>query len=189
MDYVPAALLTRNAAIGGVILSAVIGLAGIKVTKILNAPVRDIWQSLGGNWLGRWLFARLISFYSPYTGTVSPSVPEMSDNHAVAVMRECRSVRNPFKSVHAAALVNLAEFASGCAVLYSLPKKTRAIVTDIHATYVAKARGTLTATAKPDVDLTKVETSGPVKVVVTVRNSEKQIVCVVTVSWTVSIKN
>jgi uncharacterized protein (TIGR00369 family) len=189
MDYLPDALQTRNAAIAGLALSALTAVAVSKVLKIVNSPVRDIWQSLGGSWLGRALFARLISFYSPYTGTVSPSVPEMGDNHAVAVMKECRSVRNPFRSVHAAALVNLAEFASGCAVLYSLPKKTRAIVTDIHATYIAKARGTLTATAKPDVDLTKVNSSGPVKVVVTVQNSDKQTVCIVTVSWTVSVKN
>ena len=63
-------------------------------------------------------------------------------------MRDSYWVRNPFKSIHAAALINLGEACTGLAMLSWIESKNnsyKGIVTKIEATYFKKARGTIRA--------------------------------------------
>lgn len=60
--------------------------------------------------LGNFLADFVIGFYSPYTGTISPHFIELTYKKSVISITERRKIRNPFSSIHAAALINLGEF-------------------------------------------------------------------------------
>lgn len=105
-----------------------------------------MWHRLGGSAWGRWWFAQLIRFAVPYTGSLGARVTSLEPGRATATLRERRAVRQHLGAVHAIALANLAELASGLAMLSALEPGTRGIVTSLTMSYHKKARGLLTAT-------------------------------------------
>ncbi len=109
------------------------------------AILRQTWDQLSRVPGGRKTFSKLVGNMAPYTGTINPEVIELREGYAKVRMRDRRKIRNHLRSVHAIALMNLAEASSGLAFSYSLPAKSRAILTGLSIEYVKKARGTLTA--------------------------------------------
>jgi acyl-coenzyme A thioesterase PaaI-like protein len=110
-----------------------------------SARLRDAWRRLSGIPGGRRLFDRLLSWMVPYSGSVRPRVLELEPGRAVVSIRERRRLRNHLHSVHAIALANLAELASGLAMTLALPARIRGIPVRIRIDYVKKARGTIIA--------------------------------------------
>ena len=111
------------------------------------------WKILSKLPGGRWMFARLLGFFVPYTGTIGANVLSLRPGHAKTALNDRRSVRNHLGSVHALALGNLGEMTLGLAMIALQPKNGRFIPIRLEMDYVKKARGVLTC----EVDLPYVD--------------------------------
>ncbi|MEM1416702.1 MAG: DUF4442 domain-containing protein [Myxococcota bacterium] len=107
--------------------------------------VRLIWDRLHCLPGGKRAFSAFVGRTAPYTGSIHPRVEAVGMGHARCSMKDRPSLRNPFRSVHAIALANLAELTGNLAVAYSLPDDARFIVAGLSMEYFKKARGTITA--------------------------------------------
>lgn len=105
--------------------------------------VRELWDLLSPVPGGRFLFSRAIGMAAPYTSTIGAVVEELRAGHAEVTLRDRHAVRNHLSSVHAVALVNLAELTGNVALAYSLPDDARFIVAGLSIDYLKKSRGTI----------------------------------------------
>lgn len=97
---------------------------------------------------GRWLFTQVVKRMIPYTGSVDPHVEVLEPGYARISIRQRRRLEQHLGSIHAIALMNVAEFASGAAMATALPPGYRGIVTKMSIEYFKKARGRITAESR-----------------------------------------
>ncbi|KAI8833898.1 hypothetical protein BC829DRAFT_77100 [Chytridium lagenaria] len=140
--------------------------------------------------VGNWIFNALVAFSSPYTGSVPLAFKSLTVGKCVGTMRERRAIRNPFMSVHAAALINMGEAVGGMSVLTWIedqPKPLRAIVVNLTGTYSKKARGLLTATAHVTDDMmNKAIADGQINVVTEIKDAAGDVVAEISALWKIS---
>ena len=154
------------------------------MAKSLDAPGGKIalwWKRLSRFPGGRTVFSILIGRMAPYTGSMGARIQELGPGYSRWTLRDRRGVRNHLNSVHAVALVNLAEVASGTAMLTALPPGTRGIVTGLSMQYLKKARGTLTAECRCAVPQVNGEASYDVHA--DIRDAGGDVVAKGTVNW------
>ena len=144
-------------------------------------PLLVWWRRLKAIPGGSWIFSRMLFFAVPYSGTTGAHVIELEPGRARIVMHDWRGVRNHLRSVHAIALANVGELASGLAMMCALPAGVRGIVTGIDITYMKKARGTLIAESLCEVP--EVTASVDHHVHADVRDAAGDTVARVTVKW------
>ena len=142
----------------------------------------SLWRRLRRLPAGKWIFSRIFGWFVPYSGTVGARVEELEPGRCRAVIRDRRGLRNHLASIHAVALVNVGELTSGLAMTLALPDQIRGIVTELSASYLKKARGTLTALAVVTVpDVADRPVDHRVETVITDRAGD--VVCRVATVW------
>jgi acyl-coenzyme A thioesterase PaaI-like protein len=116
--------------------------------------IRLAWDNLHGLPGGKALFSRMIGRTAAYTGTIGATVKVLRPGHGEVEMPDRPAVRNHLHSVHAVALVNLAELAGNVVVAYGLPDDARFIVAGLSIEYLKKARGAITGVCDIEVPAT-----------------------------------
>lgn len=124
------------------------------MAQSVGERVRGAWKRLAGLPGGKRAFSVMVGRMAPYTGTIGAKVLDLSEGYAKVELKDRKKVRNHLDSVHAIALANLGEMATGLAMMSGLPADGRGILTGIEMQYVKKARGTLTAECRVDVPST-----------------------------------
>lgn len=132
----------------------------------IGPRLRKYWALCSAIPWGRWLFSKVVGWIAPYSGTISALVVHLEPGSGVVRLKDHRRVRNHLRSVHAMALVNLAEMATGLTLMNSLPDRTRGILTGIQINYVKKARGILEASCDCEIPISNEEKQLDVKGVI-----------------------
>jgi acyl-coenzyme A thioesterase PaaI-like protein len=123
---------------------------------------------------GNYLFTKSVCFVAPYFASIKPLITDLQHNRVEVKMKNRRSVRNHFKSVHAIAMCNMAELAGGLMTDVSVQKGCRWIPKGMTVKYMKKAMTDLTATADgSEVDWS---VSGDIEVPVVLVNTKQETV-------------
>ena len=133
------------------------------------------WNRYGGSAIGRMLFSWKISRVAPYSGSIKAQIVSLKAGSALVSIQDRRSIRNHLNSIHAIALTNLGELASGLAMLAALPMNIRAIVVKLIAEGSASPPESV---AEPIV----------ISAIATIKDNSGDTVALVNVSWLLSPK-
>ena len=152
----------------------------------MSAPgerLRALWRRLSGLTGGKTVFSLVVGWMTPYSGTLGARVAELEPGWCRVTLRDRRRVRNHLASVHAMALANLAEMASGLAVLVGLPPGVQGIVTGFSISYLKKARGLLTAECRVSGGGLNVTTEQEYEAPVSITDTQGDVVAHATARW------
>jgi len=159
-------------------------------TTLINDSGNNIlrwWSRLRMLPAGATLFSLFLGWYAPYSGTIRARVDTLEPGFARVVLRDRRGVRNHLKSIHAVALLNLGEIATGLAVLSTLPGNMRGIVLGLNAEYLKKARGKLSASAKFELPA-KIDDNTPCQACTDIVDETGEVVAIIRADWLIGYK-
>jgi len=140
-----------------------------------------LWRRLEPWPGGRRLFDWLLGIQVPYSGSLGARIRALEPGYARLELRERRAIRNHLQSIHALALANLGELTCGLALVTALPPEIRGIPITIHAEYLKKARGRLTAESRPTVP--RVVEPMEHQVSADIRDEADEVVARISVRW------
>lgn len=115
------------------------------MSMLSRISLKKVWDKSHDIPKGKEMVAKIIGVLAPYTGTLNLKIRTLTDKQCIVVLKDRRTLRNHLSSIHAAALMNFSESASGLLLNYSIPESHRSILVKFEIEYLKKARGTLTA--------------------------------------------
>ena len=146
-----------------------------------GARLLATWRRARSFPLGGTLFMIALGRVVPYSAALGARVISLEPGVVRLRLRDRRGVRNHLGSIHAIALANLGELASGLAMTTALPPDMRSIVTALSVEFRKKARGTLMAESRVTLPSVSGDTDHDVHAVI--RDDASDVVAVVTVRW------
>ena len=158
-----------------------------QATTPTDQRVIQLWKRFGHSAFGRRIFNFLLARAVPYSGSIGAQVISLENGLVKISLKDKRGIRNHLNSIHAIALANLGELASGLAMLSTIDLSTRAIVVNLEIEYLKKARGELLATGRastPESITTKIENI----VEAEITDSDGDVVSRLKVHWLLSPK-
>ncbi|GAB3104230.1 hotdog fold domain-containing protein [Lysobacter terrae] len=138
----------------------------------MAASVLSMYRRLNRWPAGQWLFSRAVCLRAPYFATIAPRFVALEPGRCEVTIKDRRRVHNHIGTVHAIALCNLAELSAGVMTEASLPATMRWIPKGMTVEYLKKARGTMHATATPDVAIAESANGYDLPVTVSVRDPQ-----------------
>ena len=135
---------------------------------------------------GSHIFSKYLSFVIPYSGSISARVLELRPGYSRVQLDDRRAIRNHLGSIHAVALMNLGELASGLALTTSIPDDARAILVNYSIEFKKKARGTLLAHSLCDL----ISSSDPKEITISaqIQDCHEDRVALVSAIWKIGPK-
>jgi len=117
---------------------------------LTQTPARHLLSSKGAynamnGWpCGKWLYTRVVGFFAPYSGSCGAQIVSLVPGTCEMTMSDRPWKRNPFGSIHAVCMANLAEMTAGLAGMTAMEAKGAiGIPMNMHINFHVKARGTL----------------------------------------------
>ena len=151
-------------------------------------------NNIVSNWIklnafpgGKLLFSFILGWVAPYSGSIRARIDALNVGSAQVSMRDRRRVRNHLQSIHAIALINLGEIATGLALLSTLPGNMRGIVLGLQTEYIKKARGKLIAKARFELP-SSIENDTRCEVTTEITDDSGETVAIVCASWLIGYK-
>lgn len=146
-----------------------------------------LWQKCADKPFGKWFFSKALCWKAPYFGSIQPFFEVLEPGRAVVSMRKRRAVQNHIGTVHAIAMCNLAELATGTMMEITVAKNMRWLPKGMAVRYLKKANTHL----KCEAILAAATTlkAGDVTVRATIRDAHDAMVCEADILMYLSIKS
>ncbi|AFT69659.1 Thioesterase superfamily enzyme [Alloalcanivorax dieselolei B5] len=150
-------------------------------------PTLVLYNKLSDLPMGKILFTRGVCFKAPYFATIRPLITGLRPGYGEVKIRKRRSVQNHLGTVHAIAMCNMAELASGTMTEISVPATHRWIPKGMEVEYLKKAETDLIAVARAELP-GQWPDSGDFSTRVEVQNIHGEVVARMVITMWVSVK-
>ena len=149
-----------------------------------------IYQSVA-NWpFGRFMYTKLVTYFTPYSGSIYAEFVHLEPGKCHMKMADRPWLRNPFNSLHAVALCNLAELAGGMAAKTAIEdvKGAMGIPVTVKMEYFVKARGTVEVKAEMPSKIPETPGMYPMKIKCDIVDGAGKIVASAEMDWSIKVR-